>query len=291
MELIERALAKARAENEKARGGGDTDVAGSATPEAKRQPVSEQPARPAEIEDIRYDKTRVEQAPSETWLQNRLVAADAGGIADTFRLLRTKVLQAMREHGWRTLAVVGATEGVGKSTIAANLALSISLDDNQTVLLVDADLRKPRTASYFGIQPELGLVDYLSNQAELQQVLVNPGVPRLVLLPGRGSAPNSTELMGSRRMQELVPQLRERYESRLVLFDLPPLLATGDALSFLPRFDCSLMVVEDGGNTAAQLVEAKRMLECIPSVGWVLNKQSARAAEYYHQHYYYGDKT
>lgn len=286
MELIEKALAKARAESPK--------PPADAAPAPARAPASSAVARasaPSEgnLGAISYSRTQVSEVSAATWQKNRLVAHLNDRNADLFRILRTKILQPMREHGWRTLAVVGATAGVGKSTVAANIALSIALDANQTVLLVDADLRKPRVATYFGVTPAKGLGEYLSADVPLEDLLINPGVERLVLLPSSGSYANSTELLGSRKMAELVKDLRSRYESRLVIFDLPPLLASGDALGFLPQFDCALLVVENGGNTAAELTEARRILQKTNLLGWVLNKAETGLGGHYYQHYY-GDK-
>ncbi|MFM7272250.1 MAG: CpsD/CapB family tyrosine-protein kinase [Gammaproteobacteria bacterium] len=314
MELIEKALAKARAEG--ARGAAEpaqSESVSAPVPEPVAQPASAAPAAtapvpqpqpapaapasvpPGELGQIAYSQTQVSAASSAVWADNRLVAHLHNRNADLFRILRTKVLQEMRENNWRTLAVVGATSGVGKSTIASNLALSIALDSNQTVLLVDADLRKPRVATYFGLSPSKGLGDYLSADIPVQDLLINPGVERLVLLPATGSYSNSTELLGSRKMSTLVGELRSRYESRLVMFDLPPLLASGDALGFLPQFDCALLVVENGGNTAAQLKEATRLLEKTKLLGWVLNKADAGLGSYYYRHYgnsaYYAEKA
>jgi protein-tyrosine kinase len=283
MELIEKALAKAKAEAPKpAATASDTPAAASPAPAASKR----QAEKAGDLDAISYSRTQVNKVSAATWADNRLVAHLNDRNADLFRILRTKVLQPMRENGWRTLAVVGATAGVGKSTIAANLALSIALDANQTVLLVDADLRKPRVATYFGVSPTKGLGDYLSGDVPIEDVLVNPGVERLVLLPSCGSYSNSTELLSSRKMADLVTDLRSRYESRLVIVDLPPLLASGDALSFLPQFDCALLVVENGGNTAAELTEAKRLLQKTNMLGWVLNKADAGLGGYYYQHYY-----
>ena len=84
-------------------------------------------------------------------------------------------------------------------------------------------------------------------------------------------------------MQELLPELRNRYASRIVIFDLPPLLATGDTLAFLHNFDCALLVVENGRNTADELLEAKRLLQGTNFLGWVLNKGDPGAVGgYYH---------
>lgn len=295
MELIEKALAKARAQQEAAKQvptapvpaasvPGHQPVSGTAEPTSPA--VTDTPGRRAQakLDAIRYVRTRVQGVEHGHWLANRLVAANATDkVADIFRILRTKVLIPMRENGWQTLAIVGATPAVGKTTIASNLAMSIALDANQSVLLVDADLRRPKVASYFGLSPEIGLGDVLAGTASLESALLNPGIERLVILPSLGSLQNSTELLSSLRMQELLPELRNRYASRIVIFDLPPLLATGDTLAFLHNFDCALLVVENGRNTADELLEAKRLLQGTNFLGWVLNKGDPGAVSgYYH---------
>ena len=307
MELIEKALAKARAQQQAASQEGAAQPAASedarvpmeqaaSAPSVAAAAASVPPPPPASagatlvqagLDAIRYVRTKVEAAKHAHWTEHRLVAANSSDqTADVFRILRTKVLLPMREHNWQTVAIVGATPGVGKTTIASNLAMSIALDANQSVLLVDADLRRPKVATYFGLAPTHGLSEYLMGSAGLESLLVNPGIERLVVLPSVGSAANSTELLGSKRMQELLPELRNRYASRIVIFDLPPLLATGDALAFLHNFDCALLVVENGRNTAEELQEAKRLLQGTNYLGWVLNKGDlAGTAGYYQYHY------
>lgn len=286
MELIEKALAKARAEAPKTPEPVATPQAASATPAEAPLTDKVAPSDQKSFDGIAYSQTKVSESASAVWAENRLIAHLNDRNADLFRILRTKILQQMRDNGWRTLAVVGATAGVGKSTIASNLSLSIALDSNQTVLLVDADLRKPRLAPYFGVTPVRGLGDYLNGDIDIADVLLNPGVDRLVLLPSVGSYANSTELLASRKMAQLVTELKSRYESRLVICDLPPLLASGDALGFLPQFDCALLVVQNGGNTAAELSETRRLLAKTNLLGWVLNKADAGIGGGYYQHYY-----
>jgi protein-tyrosine kinase len=279
MELIEKAIAKAKRERGDTRPTTPEPAAGRAEPAAE----SAQQVQETQISKIAYSRTRKVGSALEHWERNRLVGGDRNNrVADLFRILRTKVLQPMREHGWRTLGVVGPTAGVGKSTIAANLAMSIALDGNQTVMLVDLDLRRPRMAHYFGIEPQQGLGDILEGNARVEDVLMNPGVERLVLLPSSGSRPNSSELIGSARMGDLFAEIRDRYESRIVVYDMPPLLASSDAIAFLPLFDAVLLVVEDGASTNSQLVQCKQMLGSSNLVGWVLNK--GRVAE--HGYYY-----
>jgi capsular exopolysaccharide synthesis family protein len=234
------------------------------------------------FENIHYSQTRSIDVSQSQLAENRLVAGNrTDPRATAFRILRTQVLQAMRENGWITLGITGPTSGVGKSLVSANLAVSISFEVNQTVLLVDADLRRPSVHKYFNYQPELGLVDYLTGQAALPELLVNPVFKRLVLLPGRGSSSESSELLSSPRMGRLVKELRSKYESRIVIYDLPPVLDIDDALVFLPNLDATLLVVENGKNTQSEVQGAMRLLESTNLIGTVLNKADEDIRDYY----------
>ena len=234
------------------------------------------------FEKIEYTQTRYIDLSQGELAENRLIAGNQGDPrATAFRLLRTQVLHAMRENQWSTLAVTGATPSVGKTLIAANLAISISREVNQTVLLVDADLRRPSIHEYFRFKPEYGLLDYLQGDAELQQLLVNPYFKRLVLLPGRGTTVESSELLSSPRMVNLVKELKSRYQSRVVIFDLPPLLNADDAMVFLPNIDSTLLVVENGKNTRSEVEDAMRILQGTNLIGTVLNKADEVIRDYY----------
>lgn len=208
--------------------------------------------------------------------------------ADVFRLLRTNVLRQLRENDWSSLAVVAPTEACGKTFTAANLAAALAMEVNQTVLLVDADLRNPQLAWYFGIQPEKGLLDYLQTDIQVEDLLINPSIERLVVLPGRRSSTISSELLSMPKMSALVDELKSRYQSRIVLFDLPPLLATDDALLFMHHFDAALLVVEDGKTTPDEVQRSLAILEQTNLAGMVLNKaKGASLPRYAH----YSERT
>lgn len=234
------------------------------------------------FEQIEYTKSRHIDTPQSVLTENRLIAGNRSDPrATVFRMLRTQLLQIMREHGWTTLAVTGPTKGVGKSVVAANLAISISREVNQTVLLVDADLRNPTIHKYFDFVPDAGLLDYLQGDAKLPELFVNPVYKRLVLLPGRGNTSESSELLASPRMTNLVKELKSRYESRIIIFDLPPLLDIDDALVFLPNVESTLLVVENGANTQSEVQKAMRLLESTNLVGSVLNKSDEEIRDYH----------
>lgn len=204
--------------------------------------------------------------------------------ADVFRVLRTNVLRQMRERNWTSLAIVAPTAECGKTFVTANLGVALALEVNQTVLIVDADLRNPQVGWYFGLEIEKGLLDYLQEGVPVEELLVNPGFERLVLLPGRRSTSISSELLSLPNMVALVHELKTRYQSRIVLFDLPPLLLSDDALLFMPQFDACLLVVEDGKTTPDEARRSLAMLEGTQLAGVVLNKVRGASFPRYHHH-------
>lgn len=206
-------------------------------------------------------------------------------IIDAYKLLRTRVLQRMQQNNWKTLGITSAGEHDGKTLTAVNLAISIAMKLNYTVLLVDADLRRPNLHNLFGFQPALGLRDYLESDASIEDILVHPSIDRLVILPGRGAGDGSSELLASPRMVELVEELRSRYPSRLVLFDLPPVLIGDDVVAFAPNLDTAMLVVEDHKTQADELARTIDLLEGVELVGAVLNKSTEENHQAYDYYY------
>jgi len=192
--------------------------------------------------------------------------------ANVFRLLRTNLLKKMRENNWTSIAIVAPTAECGKTFLTANLAIAIAMEVNQTVLVVDADLRNPTVGWQFGMEVEKGLLDYLHSDVSIEDLLVNPGFDRLVVLPGRHTSESSSELLSLPKMSSLVQELKSRYQSRIILFDLPPLLTSDDALLFMPHFDAALLIVEDGMTTPEEVNRSLSILEETNLAGMVLNK-------------------
>lgn len=191
--------------------------------------------------------------------------------ADIFRILRTQVLQIMAQSGYRTLGITSANYGDGKTTIALNLAVSIALDQKQTVLLVDLDLRKPSVTEYLGIQPPYGISDYYTNNIPISKCLLRPSFDRLNILPAGHPMDNSSEVLGSPRMTELAHELKTRYPDRIIIYDLPPTLAQDDPIAFLPQVDAVLLVVNDGVTRIAEVKQSMNVLTNANVIGTVLN--------------------
>jgi capsular exopolysaccharide synthesis family protein len=226
---------------------------------------------------ISYSETRSFRPPEDVLREERVVLGlqDPQAVA-AYAVLRTQVLLRMKQKAWRAIAVTSPGPGEGKTLTAVNLALSLAREVNQTVLLVDLDLRRPGVHRCFGFEPEAGIVDHLVRDTPLSEVLFNPGVDRLVVLPGREPIVSSSEVLSSPRMVALVEELKTRYPDRLVLFDLPPVLSADDAMAFAPYVDAALMVVDEGRTTRAAFERALRYLGHTALLGTVLNRTAER---------------
>lgn len=196
----------------------------------------------------------------------------AGHMLNSIKILRTRLLSRARDKGWRTILITSARPGEGKTVTAINLAFALAKEHQQTVVLVDGDLRKPSMADYLGIAVKHGLSDFFLNNTPLDQIMLWPGVDKLALVPGRQAISDSAELIGSPAMEELVREMKDRYLNRYILFDFPPLLGVADTLAFMPYVDCVLMVVEAGKTPSADIVQAQSLIPEEKLLGLVLNK-------------------
>lgn len=251
--------------------------------QAPIHPVESIPSGDREHADtaVMFQHTKIVDVPADVLERNRLVAAlPEHELTDAYRILRTRVLQSMNNNRWKALAISSPATGAGKTLTAINLAISLAREVNRTVLLADFDLRNPSIHSYFGYEPELGLSDYVFRDAPLEDILFSPSIERLVVLPGRESIHNSSEMLRSPKMVSLVDDLKSRYSERMVIFDLPPILAVDDALAFSPYTDAMLMVAENGATQKEDLEKALSMLKDTPLVGTVLNKSESPYSSY-----------
>lgn len=259
MERIKDALERARQER------------GEAPPPVAR-PGSTPAAPPAA--EISYTQTRTAK-PATGMLRSRRIVAGLpdGAFSSTYRMLRTQVLQRLTENDWNVLAVTSPGEGEGKTLTAINLAISLGMEVDYTVLLVDANLRHPSIHEQLGLPAGQGLSEYLLDDVPLPELLVHPeGLDQVVVLPAGRVVQNSAELLNSPKMAQLVQELKNRYPRRIVIFDLPPVLSAADALAFAPYVDAALLVLEEGGTSQDDARRAVELLDCTNVLGTVLNK-------------------
>ncbi|UJW82781.1 CpsD/CapB family tyrosine-protein kinase [Hydrogenophaga sp. SL48] len=232
---------------------------------------------------VHYTQTAVVSMDAAHLDRHRVVSHQKTHPASwAFDVLRTQVLQKMDENGWRTLAITSPSVESGKTVVAINLAMSIAQQTNRTALLVDFDLRRPSVARYLGLNRSLSLNDFLDGRANVGDALVNPGIERFVVLPTNQPVTGASEVLSSSKVGHLIDDLRERYSDRIVIFDLPPVLAADDVMSVLPRIDCVLMVVGSGVSTENEVEEAMSRLSKANLLGVVLNKDEAPVQNAYY---------
>ena len=174
--------------------------------------------------------------------------------AEQFKMLRNTILFPVAGVAPRSILVTGALPGDGKSFVAANLAVSIAMNINTHVLLIDSDLRKPDLYRIFGCGAGPGLSDYLAERRSLDTLLLKTRVEKLTLLPGGPIVPNPSELASSERMSALLAEVKERYQDRLIVIDSPPPGLAAET-SFLARQVDGILLVVKYGKTPKEDIE------------------------------------
>ena len=258
MERIKQALEKARLERQQGRAPGPALTSGATGVSGS----------------VAYTHTRTVDVEKSYLQEKRVISGiEQNSYTEAYKILRTQILQRLRENGWNSLAITSPGFNEGKTLTAINLAISIAMEVNYSVLLVDADLRNPSVHTYFGLSAGSGLSDYLTGDVPLSELLIHPAdIPRFVILPGGKPLANSSEMLTSPKLVRLVEELKTRYPSRIILFDLPPLLNAADALAFSPYVDAALLVIEEGKTQAQDVQHAVGLLQGTTLIGSVLNK-------------------
>ena len=194
---------------------------------------------------------------------------------DAYKVLRTQIQQRTKEEGMNTIMVTSARPNEGKTVTAINLALTFAREFQQTALLVDCDLKKQDIHNYLGFASDRGLMDYLEFDLPLKDFIIWPGVDKLTLISGGRTVDDSTELLGSPKMKQLITDMKSRYDDRYVILDVPSLLDGADAMVFAPLVDGIIMVVEKGGTSLSDVKKAVALLPKEKFLGFVINDRCA----------------
>lgn len=242
----------------------------------------------------------ITQAPvlGQIWYEQEIANANGAGskvviqsplslTAEAFRLLRTNLQFASVDHPLRVLLISSPGPTEGKSTVSLNLALALAAAGRR-VIVIDAGMRRPKVAAYAGIKREPGLSDVLVDRegkvADYLQVL--PDMERVAVLPPGKTPPNPAELLGSRRMSEVLGACQELAD--LVIVDSPPILAAADAAVLAAQTDGVLMVLETGSSDRKAVEYAAEQLKRSSAhlLGVVLNKVPLNGHRSYYYYYY-----
>jgi capsular exopolysaccharide synthesis family protein len=204
--------------------------------------------------------------------------------AEALRQLRTNLQYVDVDRPIKTLVVTSAVPGEGKSSTACSLAILFA-EAGQRVLIIDADLRRPRVADYLGLEGGVGLTTVLAGKASVDDVLQRYGTA-LWVLPSGFLPPNPSELLGSRHMADLLDELREQFD--MIIVDCPPLLPVTDAAVVAARADGALLLAKARKTTSAQVTNAVQALQSVDArlLGCVFNMVAAKGPDAY---YYYDE--
>lgn len=228
--------------------------------------------------------------------QNMLVdGSDLGAeYYDQYRRIKRPLLSnafgktaSLVEHGNRIL-VTSSIPGEGKTHTSINLALSMAQERDHTVLLVDVDLTRYGTSRQLGTHKQKGIVDVIEDDLDLAEVILKTDIPRLSLLPAGRQHPFVTELLASHRMAELVNEIGQRYDDRVILFDGPPILSTPQT-QILTELVGQVVFVVEAAKTPQHVVDDA--LDLIPedmAAGIVLNKSEGKIGRGGYYYGYYG---
>jgi capsular exopolysaccharide synthesis family protein len=208
-----------------------------------------------------------------------------GPVAEAYRVVRTNLLFSTVAEGGRALVVTSTNPGEGKTTTAANLALSLAANGAR-VLVVDADLRRPTLHQHFGISKTPGLSDVIIGKRQISEAILTPRGKGFHVLPCGYVPPNPAELLGSQVMREIVGALRTRYD--WVLIDTPPVLAMADTPVLCPYVDGVILVIASEASSRPAVQRAVDQLAGVGGsvIGAVLNKVDLKRNSYYYSQYY-----
>ena len=213
-------------------------------------------------------------------------------IADEFRVIKRPILANIQGkvagsvERPNLVMVTSSTPGEGKTFVAVNLAISIAMELDKTVLLVDADVSRPSVLERLGLAPAPGLLDMLTQpSAELSSYLLRTNIEKLSILPAGAPHGKATELLASDAMNRLLDELADRYSDRIVVFDAPPLLPSTESRVLATHMGQIVMVVEADNTPVKTLTRGMATLEGCPVVLPLLNKTSRSEVGFYYGSY------
>jgi len=247
-------------------------------------------ARPAgsAARTLKVDRDRLRQQSMITPDSERTA------IGESFRHIKRKILAnaASSRAGAppaNLVLVTSALPGEGKTFCAINLAISIALEKDRTVLLVDADVAKPSIPQALGLKADKGLMEVLlDRRVDLAEVLWKTDIGRLTLLPVGAANKHATELLASDAMRGLLHEMAKRYHDRIIIFDSPPLLAASEAGALASQMGQIIVVVEAGKTSETALKDALGRIELSNVAGLLLNKGEDPGLRYDYGGYGYG---
>jgi capsular exopolysaccharide synthesis family protein len=220
---------------------------------------------------------------SQVRLQRNLITQEnkSSPIAEQYRTVRTNIEFSAVDREIKTILVTSAGPAEGKSTTAANLAV-VMAQNGQSVLIVDADLRKPTAHYTFGVPNMSGLTNVLTKQGSLEELVQETKIENLSVLSCGPIPPNPAELLNSRIMGLVLERVKEMFD--VIILDAPPVMALADAQILASKCDGTVLVVSSGKTEREEVKKAKVQLENSKAkiLGAILNNKKIDSGSYYY---------
>lgn len=201
--------------------------------------------------------------------------------AEQFKMLRTNLLFPTSGKPPRSIMVISAVPGEGKSFVAANLAITIAQSINDHVLLIDCDVRKPSVHSLFGFRSVSGLSEYLAGGTSIAPFLLKTPVEKLTILPAGNPPHNPAEILSSEKMIKLLEEVKTKYNDRYVIIDSPPPQFTAEANVLARLVDGIILVVKQRSTPRELVADLVEKIGKEKIMGVVLNQFDMRSSFYY----------
>lgn len=258
-------------------------------------PVSETP-RPAQFNStaftIPHTTSQMPEVQQTVFSDNPLLVTlndPYSPTAEEYRKLKATLVKMTYGEPFRnTMMVTSAIPGEGKSITALNLAISLAQEFDHTVLLVDADLRRPAVHRYLNIDRRVGLSECLLNEADLSEAIIPTGIGRLSVVTAGREITNPGELFSSHRMKSMLEEIKHRYNDRYIIFDTPPLLPFAETRSLAHLVDGVIFVIKEELASQTNVRDAVETLKGANILGVVYNDANiAHNLERYHSAYNY----
>tara|TARA_R110000787_G_scaffold76726_1_gene169050 strand:- start:3106 stop:3975 length:870 start_codon:yes stop_codon:yes gene_type:complete len=288
MEKIQSALAKARAERDAKNPKGEAlapeAVQKAASGSAPTQTKSRAKLTSPDVAEAWKALPLLTLQP-KLMKRNRIVALQGGQEAAGIDMMRTRVLQQMRDNGWRRLAITSPTAACGKSTIALNLAMSLQRQPDLRTVLVELDLRRPALTKMLGIEGDLSFSHVLEGSRPFAENALRYG-PNLAISANQRPWREPAELLSGAHIPEALTDIETAYAPDVMIFDMPPMLMSDDMMAFARHVDCVLLVAGAESTTVKEIDICEQDLASQTNVmGVVLNKCRYMGSEYDYGYY------
>ena len=279
MERLQQAIEKARAQREKGSSSKAAPKRTAAKARSSEPAVAQSTSVWAALAPIKITRPKLQT--------NRVVSVEGGPEAAPHDMLRTKVLHQAATNNWKRIAITSPDTGTGKSVTSANLAFCLARQPDIRTIAFDFDFRRIGLSKALDQQPDHNMADVLEGRIQFHDHALRYG-DRLAFGLNNGPVRHSSEILQSRKTSEILDAIEEEFDPDIMLFDLPPMMATDDNFGFLKYVDCALIVAGAEKTSLDKIDVAERQVAEITNVmGIVLNKCRYFDGAYGYEYGYY----